>query len=227
MAPSINRKPGPLLETMRAEVIGSPIAHSRSPEIHGRWIRTLGLNATFQTCRVEPTELPDWLEQRRSGNMWRGCSVTAPLKQVAAGLVDSLSREAKRLGAVNLICNEKGQLKGYNTDIEGIRIALGGHVQRTGKIVIVGAGGATLAALAYAIDQGFTDVNIVARNPGQAFDKLASRFSSPFRIVPFERAHTAINGADVLINATPMGSSHGAPMRPEILNALADAATGS
>lgn len=227
MARQVDRKRPSPGGAMIAEIIGSPIAHFRSPDIHLRWIRALGLNATFEACEVEPTGLAHWLEQRRLGTMWRGCSVAAPLKQAAAGLVDRLSREAKRLGAVNLICNEGGWLKGYNTDLEGIRVALGPHVQGTGKIVIAGAGGATLAALAYAIDQGFKEVNIVARHPGRMFDKLGSRFSFPFRIVPCERAHLAIKGADVLINATPMGSSYGAPMRPEVLHALGGAAPGA
>jgi shikimate dehydrogenase len=227
MTMAIGRTNWPQPDLMIAEVIGSPIAHSRSPEIHRQWIRALGLHATFGACEVQASELPHWLEQRRIGKMWRGCSVTAPLKQVAAGLVDSLSREAKRLRAVNLICNEGRQLKGYNTDLEGIRVALAPHIRRSGKIVIAGAGGATAAALAYAVDQGFADINIVARDPGRVFDKLGSRFAAKFRIVPCERAHLAVRGADVLINATPMGSNHGAPMRRDILDALGSAAPGA
>jgi shikimate dehydrogenase len=227
MTAPIGRKYWPKPDLMIAEVIGSPIAHSRSPEIHGQWIRELGLNANFGAAEVDAAELPHWLEQRRIGKMWRGCSVTAPLKQVAAGLVDSLSREAKRLRAVNLIINEGGGLKGYNTDLEGIRFALAPHVRRTGKIVIAGAGGATAAALAYAVDQGFGDINVVARDPARVFNKLGSRFADRFHIVPCGEAHLAVQGADVLINATPMGSSYGAPMRPDILDALVLAAPGA
>jgi shikimate dehydrogenase len=93
--------------------------------------------------------------------------------------------------------------------------------------VIAGAGGATAAALAYAVDQGFEDINIIARDPGRVFDKLGSRFAAKFRIVPCERAHLAMKGADVLINATPMGSSHGAPMRRDILEGIASATPGA
>lgn len=212
---------------MIAEVIGSPIAHSKSPLIHRQWIEALGLSATFEARQVEATELGHWLAQRRLGKIWRGCSVTAPLKQAAIAHVDCLSHEAKRLGALNLICNEGGKLKGYNTDMIGLRAALRPHVTRNGRIVIAGAGGATNAALCYAIDEGFSDIRVVARDPGRVFDKLASRFSAPFRIVPCERAEDAMQGADLLINATPMGSSHGAPIRTSILEALAAAAPGA
>src|SRR5262245_58633660 len=95
----IRRKRWPMPDLMIAEVIGSPIAHSRSPLIHQQWISALGLNATFGASEVQPAELEHWLAQRRAGRMWRGCSVTAPLKQAAVNCVDSLSREAKRLGA--------------------------------------------------------------------------------------------------------------------------------
>ena len=212
---------------MIAEVIGSPIAHSRSPEIHRQWIRALGINAKFNASQVEPGELPYWLEQRRVGMMWRGCSVTAPLKQLAAAQVDSLSHEAKRLGAVNLICRDGKKLIGHNTDLEGIRSALAPHIFRTGEVVIAGAGGATAAALAYAIDQNFAEINVIARDPGRVFDKLASRFAAPFRIVHCDQAHLTMRDADLLINTTPMGSRHGAPMRTGILAALPGAASGA
>lgn len=212
---------------MIAEVIGSPMAHSGSPDIHRQWIRALGINATFSACQVEPGELSYWLEQRRVGKMWRGCSFTAPLKQLAATQADSLTHEAKRLGAVNLICNDGKKLIGHNTDLEGIRTALAPRDFRTGKIVIAGAGGATAAALAYAIDQNFAEISVIARDPGRVFDRLASRFAAPFRIVHCDHAHLAVRDADLLISATPMGSRHGAPMRTGILAALAGAAPGA
>jgi shikimate dehydrogenase len=205
---------------MYAEVIGSPIAHSRSPAIHNGWIRALGLQARYNATQLEPDALHDWLQWRRSDGLWRGCSITAPLKISAMSCVDKLSSEGRRIEAINLIYREGRNLVGHNTDLDGLKLALRGLLKSRRRAVIIGAGGAARAALAYAADEGFKDICVIARRPERVFVSLLSRFSASFRVLSFERADAAICGAGLIINATPLGSSYEPPMHPRILSAL-------
>lgn len=102
-----------------AEVIGDPIVQSKSPAIHGYWIRQLGLDADYRAAHVTAEGLADYLISRRADPAWRGCNVTMPHKQAVIPLLDRLDPLAARIGAVNTIVAEQGQLVGYNTDAAG------------------------------------------------------------------------------------------------------------
>ena len=73
---------------MRAEVIGDPIAHSKSPIIHGFWIDMLGIDATYGRAHVAPQALADYLAAARADPDWRGCNITIPHKIAVMDLVD-------------------------------------------------------------------------------------------------------------------------------------------
>src|SRR3954452_6232006 len=131
-----------------AEVIGNPIAHSKSPAIHNFWLTRLGIEADYRATLV--TELADYFEARRGDPDWRGCNVTAPHKQNVIPFLD----EASPIGAVNCIVRDGDRLVGLNTDVDGIREALGlspssptkaGGGANLDKVVLIGAGGAARA----------------------------------------------------------------------------------
>ena len=84
--------------TQYAEVIGDPIAQSKSPAIHGFWIAKLGLDAAYRAQHVTPEALADYLAQRRTDPEWRGCNVTMPHKQSVIPLLDRLDPLAARVG---------------------------------------------------------------------------------------------------------------------------------
>ena len=111
-----------------AEVIGDPIAHSRSPAIHNFWLRELGLDGAFRTTRVPPDGLSDFFAARRADPDWRGCNVTAPHKEMISGQVDVIAAEARTIGAINCVRREGDRLVGLNTDVDGIAEALAGAV---------------------------------------------------------------------------------------------------
>src|ERR1700712_3725048 len=101
-----------------AEVIGDPIAHSKSPTIHNFWLDSLGIEAAYRPTLV--TDLKDYFSARRGDPDWRGCNVTAPHKQAVISFLD----EASPIGAVNCVVRDGDRLIGLNTDVNGIREAL-------------------------------------------------------------------------------------------------------
>ena len=106
--------------TRHAEVIGDPIAQSKSPAIHGFWIERLGLDADYRATQVDAGGLADYVADRRTASDWCGCNVTMPHKQAIMPLLDRLEPLAKQVGAVNTVVKAAdGKLVGRNTDVAG------------------------------------------------------------------------------------------------------------
>ena len=130
-----------------AEVIGDPIAHSKSPLIHNFWLEKLGMKGEYRATRVTAEELSDFLAERRSDPDWRGCNVTEPHKQAVVEHLDTIARHASALGAVNAIRRgEDGRLHGRNTDVHGVWRSLDDQAKPNMRIALIGAGGAARAA---------------------------------------------------------------------------------
>jgi shikimate dehydrogenase len=190
-----------------AEVIGDPIAHSKSPLIHNFWLQKLGIEAEYRACHVPPNELAEYLANRREDPDWRGCNLTIPHKEAAVRLVDTLWPGTPEIGAINTVFNRQGQLVGANTDIAGVITPLntlvtaifGNRVPPLQTVAIIGAGGAARAAAA-AISSYFPDwpIRFLARRYEQA---QAIGIKADIR--PIEAL--ALEGVTVLINASPLG----------------------
>src|SRR3546814_4715417 len=86
-----------------AEVIGDPIAHSKSPLIHGFWLAKLGIDAEYRRTLVRPDALPEWLEERRADPMWRGANLTIPHKEKILPLVQDPEGLVSSVGAMNIV----------------------------------------------------------------------------------------------------------------------------
>ncbi len=157
--------------TAYAEVIGDPIAQSKSPAIHGHWIAQLGLEAEYRACHVTSEGLPDYISARRKDPNWRGCNVTMPHKQAVMPLLDRLDPLAEKIGAVNTIVPQAdGTLTGYNTDADGFLEPLRDelakqHYFRMARVL--GTGGAARAIIVALAGQGLTLV-LAGRNPDKA-----------------------------------------------------------
>src|SRR3546814_14075631 len=100
-----------------AEVIGDPIAHSKSPLIHGFWLAKLGIDAEYRRTLVRPDALPEWLEERRADPMWRGANPNIPHKEKSLPLVQDPEGIVSRVGAMNIVIPGQGGDKGYNRHI--------------------------------------------------------------------------------------------------------------
>ncbi|WCT73283.1 shikimate dehydrogenase [Sphingomonas naphthae] len=159
-----------------AEVIGDPIAHSKSPLIHNFWLAEAGIDADYRRCHVTPDELPAYIEARRADPGWRGCNVTIPHKRAVLGLLDAVDPLAARIGAVNTIVRgADGRLTGHNTDAAGFMEALQPDLARPSLLKmarLIGTGGAA-RAIAHALkDAGFLVV-ILGRDLDKARALLA------------------------------------------------------
>lgn len=207
-----------------AEVIGDPIAQSKSPVIHNFWLTKLDLPGRYGRCHVLAEGLADYLAGSRTDRNWRGCNVTMPHKQAIMPLLDRIDRAAARIGAVNTVVREAdGTLTGYNTDaagfLEPLRSLLGEtYVYRMARIL--GAGGAARAIVVALADAGFTLV-LAARDPAKAralLDELAPKgehhavdlahFAPPTDFAFDDREGVL----DLVINASPLGMAGQPPL---------------
>jgi shikimate dehydrogenase len=185
-----------------AEVIGDPIAHSRSPAIHKFWLETLGLDFDYRVTRVSRAQLPAYVEDRRAAANWRGCNVTMPLKLDAIIQADEASDRAVAAGAANLLLRKDAGILAGNTDVGAILNLLGPRLQSNpgGSITLLGNGGAARAALVAMRMLGHGAVRIQARDLGEAY-KLAVEFGLEEEPRQFDMPIDS----DGLINATPLG----------------------
>lgn len=107
-----------------AEVIGDPIAQSKSPVIHNFWLKKLGIEADYRAARVTSDTVSNYFAERRADPAWRGCNVTMPLKQSVACFLDDVDELASRVGAINMIIARNERLVGGNSDVDGVLEAI-------------------------------------------------------------------------------------------------------
>jgi shikimate dehydrogenase len=203
-----------------AEVIGDPVAHSKSPLIHKFWLEKLGLEGDYRVHRLRAAELKIYLDRRRADPFWRGSNVTAPLKARAAALVSDPTGLSARIGAMNAIFRSPlGHSLGANTDMIGIAAALGDGAAPGQRACVIGAGGAARAALEYLRLRGTSDVQLIVRDVAKG--RIVHRaFASGGAVHALDDSAAGLAGAQWLINASPLGMAGRAPMPRGILDAL-------
>ena len=210
--------------TAYAEVIGDPIVQSKSPAIHGFWLRQLGIAADYRAAHIRAEGLADYIAARRADPDWRGCNVTMPHKQAVMPLLDAIDPLAARVGAVNTVVRgADGRLTGYNTDVAGFLeplqpVLAQQHHFRMARIM--GAGGAARAIVAALADKGFVLV-VAARDPAQARALLGDLATGDDHHA-VDLAHFAPETdfafddreglLDLIINASPLGMAGKPPL---------------
>jgi shikimate dehydrogenase len=193
---------------------GDPVAHSVSPAMHNAAFNSMGLDYIYLPFRVKKEALAAAMGGLRALNI-RGLNVTIPHKVAVIPLLDELEPLAKKIGAVNTIVNEKGHLKGYNTDAGGfLKALLERGVEPDDKnIVILGAGGAA-RAISFSLADRVAELVILNRQLEMdwAIELAASvsRFSKK-AVKALElndkKLASVLASADILINATSVGMS--------------------
>jgi shikimate dehydrogenase len=196
-----------------AEVIGDPIAHSKSPAIHNFWLEALGIEAEYRKTLVHPGALAAYFLQRRADPDWLGCNITIPHKIAALDYVDDPGGVRERIGAINTVaCETGGPLIGTNTDAGGFLQPLMREKWTGSRAVLVGAGGAS-RAIGFALRSvGIDDLTIIARDAGQGAALLA-RLGMSGRVQDFA---AALPPADLLVNASPLGMTGHPPYAPDL-----------
>jgi shikimate dehydrogenase len=200
-----------------AEVIGDPVAHSKSPLIHKFWLGKLGLQGDYRLVRLAAHELRSYFDGRRVDPDWRGCNVTIPHKQKIMPLLDDAHIYAT--DAVNCVVLEEGRLIGFNTDGDGVEAAVSQGIETGAPVCIIGAGGAASATIATLDILAVYQFNVVVRNPAQG-RALVEPYGRYGRVYSFEEAQAAIEGCVGLINASPLGMSGFDSMPRTVLDAL-------
>ena len=213
--------------TRYAEVIGDPIGHSKSPIIHGHWLKALGIDGDYRAVRVERSELASYFEGRRADPDWRGCNVTIPHKEQVGALIDQVTNDAAAIGAVNTVVKEGDRLVGYNSDVNGIAAALGSKPLGSRHIAMIGAGGAGRAMLAYLSARGPAAVTVLVRDVSKAASLRSVAETLELRIAALEKAEDVLEGAALIVNASPMGMQGSPPMPEALLEAVERHAKGT
>jgi shikimate dehydrogenase len=196
----------------RACVMGHPVAHSRSPMLHGYWLRTLGLEGSYEFADTPPETFEDFFRNLKR-NGFVGGNITKPHKEAAFRLVDRREPAADKIGAVNTVWYEGDTLVGGNTDWLGIVLSLDtihpGWDTSPGKVVVLGAGGSARASVYGFLARGFT-VAIANRTLARA-QQLATEFGPRASAHEYAALPKLLADADVLINNTSLGMTGNPP----------------
>lgn len=180
----------------RYAVIGFPSSHSLSPLIHNAGFQAKGMGATYEALDVPDEGLSEAIVMLRKG--FRGFNVTHPLKGKVLPYLDDISPEARAIGAVNTVVIQNDLLRGDNTDARGFMEPLTAWPRRA---LILGTGGA-----ARAVVWGLRSRGVSVAVTGRRSEVLAA-FAAEMggEAVAWERRHRALEGVDLLVNATPVG----------------------
>jgi shikimate dehydrogenase len=199
--------------TRQVALIGKPLKRRHSQVMHDAAFDACGIDARYVLREIEADEVEGVVAAAR-GPDWLGLGVTAPYKQVVAGLVDEVEGDAEAIGAVNnVVRTDDGRLVGFNTDAQGFRSGVEkamGRPLEGAKVVVAGAGGVAHAVVYAALTAGAARVTVGNRSVDAA-RSLVDRFAS---VGPGDRLFTeldsdafraALRSADVAVNATTVG----------------------
>jgi shikimate dehydrogenase len=199
-----------------AGVMGFPVAHSRSPHLHGYWLAEHDIDGAYVPFPVKPADLERALRALPVLGIV-GCNLTIPHKEAALPVLDEVDESVKLVGAVNtVIVLGDGKLRGMNTDIAGfcgsVREAMPGFAGK--RAVVLGAGGAARAVLGGLTELGVKEIRLTNRTAARAEALAAALDKLPVTIgvVPWAARSAALDGADILVNATSLGMEGEAPL---------------
>jgi len=199
----------------KAFVTGFPVKHSRSPLIHGYWLKTLGLPGSYCAHEVAPNDFAAFVDSLKNGESgFVGGNVTIPHKEMAFKLADDPDELSEELGASNTLWMDNGRLKATNTDGRGFTANLderhsGWDVAE--KAVVLGAGGASRAIIQALRDRGVKEIHLVNRTVERA-KELADRFGPKIHAHSMAALPEVMSGAALFANTTSLGmDGEGAP----------------
>jgi shikimate dehydrogenase len=191
-----------------AFVTGYPVKHSRSPLIHGFWLKTLGLQGSYTRQEVSPEDFAGFICRLKSGESgFVGGNVTIPHKETAFALANRPDALSEELGASNTLWLDEGRLHATNTDGFGFLANLDAASpgwDRTDRAVILGAGGASRAIIQAVRDRGIGEIHVVNRTLGRA-QELADRFGAKVHAHAMAALQEVSAGAGLFVNTTSLG----------------------
>jgi shikimate dehydrogenase len=191
--------------------MGWPIAHSRSPALHGHWLARHGVRGFYVPLAVAPERFEQAF--RALGALgFAGANVTAPHKEAALRLADDASPFARRVGAANTLVLRDGGVFADNTDgfgfIENLRASAPGWRPGAGPALVLGAGGAARGVVAALLDAGAPELRLANRTRTRA-EALAADLGPRVTVVGWDEAVAAAEGAALIVNTAAPGEDHG------------------
>lgn len=191
-----------------ASVIGAPVAHSRSPALHGYWLRKYGIRGFYVPLEVAQADLEEVLRAMPKMG-FVGANVTIPHKETALRLADIVSDRAALIGAANtLIFRPDGKIHADNTDgygfLENLRQGAPGWRADAGPCAVLGAGGAARAVVASLLEAGAEEIRLTNRTRNRA-EALRAEFGTKVVTYDWVQAGNALDGAATVVNTTSLG----------------------
>ncbi len=191
-----------------AGVIGSPIAHSKSPQLHRHWLKTYGIPGHYVPMEVQSTDLENVIRTLpRMGFV--GVNITIPHKEAVLSIADLVTDRATLIGAANTIIFRKdGKIHADNTDgygfLENLKTGAPGWSPKSGPAAVLGAGGAARAVIASLLDAGAPEILLSNRTRVRA-EKMKADFGSRLRIFDWVQAGNMLEHAALVVNTTSLG----------------------
>lgn len=196
-----------------AGVFGWPASHSKSPALHGHWLKRYGIKGWYLPLPVRPEAFESVLEALpRMGFV--GANVTMPHKAEAFRLSQEATPLARRLKAANTLTFREGRVFADNTDgfgfLENLRQAAPQWRADLGPAVVIGAGGASRAVIAALAEAGAPQIRLLNRTQANS-EELQRDLDLPLKLLPMEKLSEALEGAALAVNATALGMAGGPP----------------
>ena len=191
-----------------AGVIGSPVAHSRSPRLHGYWLKRFGIAGHYIPMDVAAADLETVIRALpRAGFV--GCNVTIPHKEAVLGIADIVTDRAALIGAANtLIFRRDGRIHADNTDGYGFTANLRQNAPNwqpgSGPAAVIGAGGAARAVVASLLEVGAPEIRISNRTKARA-EALRLEFGAKIVVYDWVQAGNMLEDAATVVNTTSLG----------------------
>jgi shikimate dehydrogenase len=200
-----------------AGIIGWPVAHSRSPRLHGFWLEQYGIDGAYVPLAIRPDRFATAVRGLMEAG-FAGANVTIPHKRAAFALCDSVDASARRAGAVNTMVFRDGQIAGSNTDGWGFLANLRAHGvdPEAGPALVLGAGGAARAVAAGLLETGIR-VTIANRTPEHA--QALAHDVPGLRVLGWDSRSEALADHALLVNATSLGMQGHPPLELDLSRA--------
>lgn len=200
-----------------AGIVGWPITHSRSPQLHGFWLNHHGIDGIYVPLGVPPERI-DIAFKGLAAAGFRGLNVTLPHKLTAYEACDKIDDTAKRIGAVNtIVFGDDGAIHGGNTDAFGFieNVRQNSDWASGGTAVVLGAGGSARAVCVALSDAGVTEIRLINRTRERA-ETLAESLGGPVTAGNWADRNDALDGAGLLVNTTSLGMTGQPPLEIDL-----------
>lgn len=195
-------------KTLRAGVVGWPVKHSRSPVLHGYWLKKYGIDGTYEAIALPQDKFETGI-RKLAKQGYRGVNITIPHKETMLAMADSVTDRAAMIGAANTVFfHPDGSIGVDNTDgygfIQNLRQNAPEWDPKSGPALVLGAGGAARAVVFALLDAGAPSVRLANRTRIRA-EMLNDHFGARVEVIDWNRASDAMDGAMTIVNTTSLG----------------------